>query len=227
MKKLEADKSPLGQLRLRYFRINKGPWSQLDENKSFLSDVPETKPPQAAHYPDNMTKEEFEKWVETLSPEAKEKATGFFYVIRRDANKNLIAVPYSEAYREFLVPAANLLREAAALTDNATLKDFLNKRATAFLTDDYYDSDVAWMDLDSPIDVTIGPYETYSDEFFSYKAAFEAYVTLRDDGETNKLKKFSQYLQELENNLPIDQQFSFWKMSLALDVRATSVKPRA
>jgi hypothetical protein len=154
-----------------------------------------------------MTKEEFNAWVSTLSAEEKEKATGFFYVIRRDANGKLKTVPYSQEYREFLEPAAKLLREAAALTSNKTLKDFLRKRADAFASDDYYASDVAWMDLDSPIEVTIGPYETYEDELFGYKAAFEAYVTLRDQGESAKLKKFSQYLQELENNLPMDARY--------------------
>lgn len=223
LKKLEADKSPLGKLRLHYFLINKGPWSQLDENKSFLADMLIPKPPQAAHYPDDMTKEEFEKWIETLTPEAKEKATGFFYAIRRGANKELIAVPYSEEYREFLIPAANLLREAAALTDNATLKDYLNKRAAAFLSNDYYESDVAWMDLDAPIDVTIGPYETYSDEHFGYKAAFEAYITLRDDVETNKLKKFSQYLQELEDNLPIEPRYRNPKLGSSSPIRVVNV----
>ena len=118
----------------------------------------------------------------------KEKATGYFYAIRRDANGKLKTVPYSEEYREFLEPAAKLLREAAALTTNQTLKNFLNKRAEAFSSNDYYASDVAWMDLDSPIDVTIGPYETYEDELFGYKAAFEAYVTLRDEAETAKLQ---------------------------------------
>jgi hypothetical protein len=93
------------------------------------------------------------------------------------------------------------------MTTNKTLRDFLNKRANAFASNDYYDSDVAWMDLDAPIDVTIGPYETYEDELFGYKAAFEAYVTLRDEAESIKLKKFSQYLQELENNLPIDPKY--------------------
>ena len=223
LKKLEADKSPLGKLRLHYFLINKGPWSQLDENKSFLADMLIPKPPQAAHYPDDMTKEEFEKWIETLTPEAKEKATGFFYAIRRGANKELIAVPYSEEYREFLIPTANLLREAAALTDNATLKDYLNKRAAAFLSNDYYESDVAWMDLDAPIDVTIGPYETYSDEHFGYKAAFEAYITLRDDVETNKLKKFSQYLQELEDNLPIEPRYRNPKLGSSSPIRVVNV----
>ena len=98
-----------------------------------------------------------------ITPEEKQKATGFFYLIRRGDDGKLTTVPYSEAYAEFLEPAAQLLREAAALTTNETLKDFLNKRADAFASDDYYESDVAWMDLDSPIDVTIGPYETYED----------------------------------------------------------------
>ena len=221
--KLEADKTPLGRLRLHYFRINKGPWSQLDDNKAFMAGVPEHKPKNAAHYPDDMTKEEFTKWVETLSEADEAKATGFFYAIRRGADGKLKAVPYSQEYREFLVPAAKLLREAAALTDNATLKDFLNKRAAAFLSDDYYESDVAWMDLDAPIDVTIGPYETYSDELFSYKAAFEAYVTIRDDAETDKLKKFSQYLQELEDHLPIDPKYRNPKLGAASPMRVVNV----
>ena len=115
--------------------------------------------------------------------------------------------------------AAKLLREAAALTTNATLKNFLEKRAAAFRSNDYYDSDVAWMELDAPIDVTIGPYETYEDELFGYKAAFEAYVTLRDTAETAKLKKFSQYLQELENNLPIDPKYRNPRLGTASPIR--------
>ena len=114
------------------------------------------------------------------------------------------------------------MREAAALTTNATLKNFLNKRADAFGSDDYYESDVAWMDLDSPIDVTIGPYETYEDELFSYKAAFEAYVTLRDDAETAKLAKFSAHLQELENNLPIDPRYRNPKLGAASPIRVVN-----
>jgi len=131
-------------------------------------------------------------------------------------------VPYSEAYKEYLTPAAALLKEAAALTTNATLKNFLNKRADAFGSDDYYESDVAWMDLDSPIDVTIGPYETYEDELFSYKAAFESYVTLRDDAETAKLAKFSGHLQELENNLPIDPRYRNPKLGAASPIRVVN-----
>jgi hypothetical protein len=222
-KKLKADTSPLGKLRLHYFNINKGPWSQLDDNKAFLSGVPGHKPPQAAHYPDDMTKEEFTKWVDSLDAAEKAKATGFFYAIRRGPDNKLMSVPYSEVYREFLVPAAKLLTEAAALTTNATLKDFLIKRAKAFMSDDYYESDVAWMDLDAPIDLTIGPYETYSDEHFAYKAAFEAYVTIRDETESNKLTKFSQYLQELEDNLPIDAKYRNPKLGASSPMRVVNV----
>ena len=221
-KKLEADRMPMGRMLLNYFLINDGPWSRLDEKQPFIDDVP-PKPERANYYPEDMTKEEFNAWLNTLSAAEREKATGYFYTIRRDASGKLKAVPYSEEYREFLEPAAKLLREAAALTTNATLRDFLNKRAAAFSSNDYFDSDVAWMDLDSPIDVTIGPYETYEDELFGYKAAFEAYVTLRDEAETAKLKKFSDYMQELENNLPIDPRYRNPKIGASSPLRVVNV----
>ncbi len=220
--KLLADQTPAGRQRLHYFYINDGPWSRLDNNEPFIDGVPTEKPPQANYYPDDMTKEEFNAWVETLSDADKQTATGFFYLIRRGADKKLTLVPYSQAYKEYLEPAARLLREAAALTTNATLKNFLHKRADAFGSDDYYESDVAWMDLDSPIDVTIGPYETYEDELFSYKAAFEAYITIRDDAETAKLAKFSGHLQELENNLPIDPRYRNPKLGAASPIRVVN-----
>src|SRR3989440_10365136 len=221
LRKLQADRTSLGRLRLHYFMINKGPWSQLDEQQPFMEGVG-PRPPYANFYPADITKDEFNSWLNSLSADDKEKATGYFYTIRRDANGKLKTVPYSEEYREFLEPAAKLLREAAALTTNATLKDFLNKRAAAFSSNDYYDSDAAWMDLDSPIDVTIGPYETYEDELFGYKAAFEAYVTLRDDAETGKLKRFSSYLQELENNLPMDPKYRNSKLGAASPIRVVN-----
>ena len=221
-KKLQADKTAVGRQRLHYFYINDGPWSRLDEKEPFIDGVPKEKPVQASYYPDDMTKEEFNSWVQTLSDADKHKATGFFHLIRRGPDKKLTLVPYSVAYKEYLVPAAKLLRDAAALTTNATLKDFLNKRADAFGSDDYYESDVAWMALDSPIDVTIGPYETYEDELFSYKAAFEAYVTLRDDAETAKLAKFSEHLQELENNLPIEPRYRNPKLGPAAPIRVVN-----
>jgi hypothetical protein len=221
-KKLEADKSAVGRQRLHYFLINDGPWSRLDENEPFIEGVPRVKPPQANFYPDDITKDEFNSWLAGLPDSEKEKATGYFYTIRRDAGGKLMSVPYNQEYREFLEPAAKLLREAAALTTNQTLKDFLSKRADAFASNDYYASDVAWMDLKGPIDVTIGPYETYEDELFGYKAAFEAYVTLTDAAESAKLQKFSQHLQELENNLPLEPRYRNPKLGAASPMRVVN-----
>jgi hypothetical protein len=222
-KKLEADDSPAGRERLHYFVINKGPWSRLDNNEPFIEGVPPEKPPQGGFYPDDMSKEEFNAWVQGLSDEERRRAVGFFYVIRRGADGKLKAVPYSEEYGEFLAPAAKLLREAAALTSNQTLKNFLTARADSFLSNNYYASDIAWMDLDSPIELTMGPYETYDDELFGYKAAFEAFVTVRDEAESAKLLKFSGYLQELENNLPIEARYRNPKLGPASPIRVVDV----
>src|ERR1043165_5624806 len=135
-KKLQADKSAAGRQRLHYFYINDGPWSRLDNNEPFIDGVPHEKPLNANYYPDDMSKDEFNSWVQTLSDADKQKATGFFWLIRRGSDRKLTIVPYSEAYKEYLAPAAALLREAATLTTNATLRDFLNKRAAAFGSDD-------------------------------------------------------------------------------------------
>ncbi|MCZ6775198.1 MAG: hypothetical protein O7D34_01935 [Ignavibacteria bacterium] len=177
--KLGADKSKAGLERLHYFNINMSPWSSLDDNEPFIEDVPHPRPQGANYYPADMSKEEFNNWVETLPESEKQRATGFFYTIRRGAGGKLYIKPYNEEYKDLLEPAAQLLREAASLTDNRSLSTYLAKRADAFLSNDYYDSDVAWMEMDSPIDVTIGPYEVYMDELFNYKAAFEAFITLR------------------------------------------------
>src|SRR5438552_2616135 len=220
--KLEADNTAGGRQRLHYFLINDGPWSRLDGNEPFIEGVPHEKPPQANYYPDDMSKEEFNSWVQGLPEAEKQKATGFFYLLRRGQDGKLKTVPYSEAYAEFLAPAAKLLKEAAALTNSKTLKNFLTGRAAAFASDDYYSSDVAWMDLDAPIDVTIGPYETYEDELFNYKAAFEAYVTLRDEAESAKLARFSKYLQQIENNLPLDPRYRNPKLGAASPIRVVN-----
>src|SRR5258708_13747004 len=154
--KLQQDKTPLGKARLHYFWINKGPWSEIDEHVAFLPGVPSKKPPGANFYPQDMDKEEFEAWVKTLSPAQKEQAEGFFTVVRRGRDKKLKLAPYSEEYKDDLDRAAKLLREAAALTDNASLKKFLTTRADAFSSNNYFETDIAWMDLDAPVDVTIG-----------------------------------------------------------------------
>ncbi|HWO03046.1 MAG TPA: hypothetical protein VNS63_27645 [Blastocatellia bacterium] len=223
LKKLQADTTPEGNERLHYFMINKGPWSKLDNNAPFIDGVPHEKPPQAGFYPDDITKDEFAAWVAGLSEQDKQHATGFSTVIKRGADRKLKSVPYHEEYREFLEPAARLLKEAAGLTSNQTLKNFLNSRADAFLSDDYYASDVAWMDLDAPIEITIGPYETYEDELFGYKAAFEAFVTVRDEAESAKLVRYSSYLQELEDNLPIDSKYRNPKLGAASPIRVVDV----
>jgi hypothetical protein len=221
--RLQKDTTPLGKARLHCFWINKGPWSDLDEYKGFLPGVPPRKPLGANFYPESMTKEAFESWLSQLSPKEQEQAKSFFTVIRwKDNSKppnNLLAVPYSQQYADGLTRAASLLREAAGVTDNPSLKKFLTLRADAFLSNDYYESDMAWMDLDAPLDITIGPYETYNDELFGYKAAFEAYVNLRDDDETAKLSVFAQHLQEIENNLPIDPQYRNPKLGGAAPIR--------
>src|SRR5581483_4932508 len=192
---------------LHYFWLMKAPWSVLDGEKAFLPGVPPKQLPGANFYPEDMTKEEFQAWLKTLPSDQQQAATGFFTVVRRDAQRKLMLVPYSEEYREQLVPAAKLLHEAAALTSNATLKTFLNSRGDAFLSNNYRPSDEDWMALDAPIDITIGPYETYNDELFGYKAGYEAYVGVRDEEETAKLAFYSQHLQELEDNLPEDPQY--------------------
>ncbi|HCA80466.1 MAG TPA: hypothetical protein DEP53_12110, partial [Bacteroidetes bacterium] len=138
---------------------------------------------------------------------------------RRTADRKLTLIPYNEEYKEFLEPAAKLLRDAAALTTNASLKSFLTKRADAFFSNDYYASDVAWMDLDSPIEPTIGPYEVYMDELFNYKAAFEAFITIRNDEETKKLASFSRQLQDIENNLPINPKYRNPKLGASAPIR--------
>jgi len=220
--KLQEDKTPLGQARARYFWLNKGPWADLDGHTAFIPGVPERKPQGANFYPEDMTREEFETWVKTLSPADRQQAEGFFTVIRRDAAKKLTFVPYSKAYAADLQKAAGLLREAAALTDNSSLKKFLTLRAAAFLSNDYYASDVAWMDLDAPLDITIGPYETYNDELFGYKAGFEAYVTIRDDKETGHLQEFAGRLQDVENNLPIEPRYRNPKLGAAAPIRVVN-----
>jgi hypothetical protein len=197
---------PLADARLHNFLINKGPWDRLEHNRAFIPGAPD-KPAGANFYPAGATKADVQRWFDSLSGDAHAAATGFFTTIRRGEGGRLTAVPYSIEYQGELAQAAALLREAAQRTGNASLKAFLNARADAFLSNDYYASDVAWMELDAAIEPTIGPYEVYEDEWFNAKAAFESFITIRDEAETKKLQGFSAHLQELENNLPIDPKY--------------------
>ena len=203
---LLKDETPLGRARVHEFLINKGPWGRLDHNAAFIPGAPE-KPPAANYYPEGATKAEVEKWINSLSGAGKTAATGFFTTIRKGPGGGFISVPYATEYQGELAIAAQHLRAAAAATAQPTLKAFLESRAAAFISNDYYDSDVKWMELDATIEPTIGPYEVYEDEWFNYKAAFEAFITVKDKNESDKLQHFAGALQDIENNLPIDPKY--------------------
>ena len=203
---LVGDQTPEGRARLHYFLINKGPWDRLDHYRVFVPGAPK-KPEGANFYPEGASKAELERWLQGLSDADRSQATGFFTAIRRGRNGTFAIVPYNVEYQNELTRIATLLRDAAALSSEPTLKAFLTKRADAFLSNDYYDSDVAWMELKGVVEPTIGPYEVYEDEFFNYKAAFESFITIQDEEESAKIQKFSGQLQDIENRLPIDPKF--------------------
>lgn len=200
---------------LALFDVHKGPWDRLKNNEPFIGKDP--KPPGAGFYPEDMTKEEFERWV-SANPKDKEAFEGLLTIIRRQG-QSLVAIPYSKAYQAALEISAKNLREAAAMTGNASLRDYLNKRADAFLSDDYFASDVAWMDLDSDIEIVIGPYEVYEDALFNYKAAFESFVTVRDRGESEKLAVYAGHLPDMERNLPIPDRHKNLKRKFESPIR--------
>jgi hypothetical protein len=218
---LVKDTSPLGRERLHAFLLNKGPWSRLDEAHPFIPGAP-PKPEGGHFYPADASKEDIERWVKSLPEAQQRQATGFYTTLRRAPDGKLVTVPYSVEYQGELAQAAQLLREAAALTQQPTLKAFLTTRAEAFLSNDYYASEVAWMELDASIEPTIGPYEVYEDNWFNYKAAFEAFITLRDDAETQKLSRFSGELQGLENALPIDPKMRNPKLGALAPIRVVN-----
>lgn len=187
-----------------YYDIMYGPWDRLQEDRPFLAAGP--KPVGAGYYPEAMSRDEFRTWVE-VHEEDEEAFTSYYTVIRRSAGGGLRAIPYSEHYAARLEPAARLLREAAELADNASLRTFLRKRADAFLSNDYFDSEVAWMRLEGNlVDPTIGPYEVYEDRLFGYKAAFESFMNLRDPEESARLERLVDRLPDLERALPVPRR---------------------
>jgi Peptidase family M49. len=192
---------------LHYFEIMRGRWDRILRNEPFIGPFGEEgkKPAGAGFYPEDMTKDEFEKWV-AAHPADADNFHSTVTVIERQGGK-LVAVPYSSAYRQLLEPAAQKLKEAASLTDNASLRSFLNTRADAFASNDYYQSDLAWMDANAPIEVVIGPYEVYEDQMFGYKSSFEAFVTVVDKQESEKLAVYAQHLKDMEKNLPEPDEY--------------------
>ncbi len=199
---LEAD--PNSKPVLDLFNVMFGPWNRLEEDKPFLN-IGE-KPKGAGFYPTDMTKEQFEAAIKA-HPELEKDFTSEFTVIQKDDSENLIAVPYHIVYKDMVKKISDLIKEAAELTDDPSLKKFLELRAKGFLTDDYFDSDMAWMDLSGDLEVVIGPYEVYEDGLFNYKASYEAFLCIVDHEESQKLEKASTYLNQMEDNLPIPDEY--------------------
>lgn len=220
--RLAADESALGRSRYHYFMLNKGPWSRIDDDAPFIPGAPEVKPAGANFYPMDMGKEEFQAWIGELPDDERERAVGFYHTIRRGAGGRLRLVPFSEEYKAFLPAAATLLREAASLTTNASLARFLALRANAFLENDYFASELAWLDLDSPVEVTIGPYETYEDRLFGYKATFEAHVGLVDEAASAQLATLASLLQLIEDSLPLAPGYRNPKVPAVAPIRVVN-----
>lgn len=206
---------------VRFFRINFGAWDRLAGDEPVIRDAP--KPLGAGFYPADVTRQEFEDWLSN-HPSERQSFESNFTVIRRGRENGLKAVPYSVEYGELLEKAAGHLNGAAELTKNKSLADFLRLRAEAFMTDDYFESDMAWMDIrDNVLDVTIGPYEVYEDNLFNYKAAFEAFVCIRDPEESRKLDGLKKYLLNMEKNLPIEDGYKNLERGLQSPISVVDV----
>ena len=189
---------------LAMFDLHYGPCDGLEEDKLFYGKTP--CPKGGGFYPVDMTREEFEAHITTF-PEDKDAFTSGYTVIRRADNGSLKAIPYHVEYAEYVQPAAKLLREAADLSENVSLKRFLTLRADSFLSDDYFESEMAWMDLDGNIEIAIGPYEVYDDGLFGYKTAYESFVTVKNPEESAALAKYKDYLKDMEKNLPVEESY--------------------
>ena len=184
----------------KFAEINYGPWDRLNGDKVFLSSYKE-KATGAQFYPADITKEELNK------ADLADK-NGLYSIIKRDEQGNLYSVPYSKEYATELLEAANLLREASKLADDKEFANYLNLRADALLNDDFQASDFAWMDMkNNPVDVVIGPIETYEDQLFGYRAAYESYVLIKDLAWSERLAKFAAFLPELQKGLPVDDKY--------------------
>jgi hypothetical protein len=190
----------LDEFTKKFLEINYGPWERLNNNKPFIEGVG-PKPAGANFYPADMTKEEFEAWDEPAK-------TSLYTLIRRDENGNLVAVPYHEAWKEEVIKASELLKQAAELAEDAGLKNYLEKRAQALLTDEYYESDVAWMEMkNNTIEFIVGPIENYEDQLFGYKTAHESFILIKDKEWSEKLEKYAAFLPGLQEALPCSPEY--------------------
>ena len=188
------------QAKKDFVKINYGPWERLNDNKPFIEGVG-PKPAGANFYPVDMTKEEFESF------ESEDK-TSLYTLIRRDENGELMTIPYHEAFKEETDQAIELIKKAAELAEDEGFKKYLELRAEALATDDYFESDLAWMSMkNNKIDFIVGPIENYEDALFGYKAAHESFILIKDMEWSEKLTKFAALLPELQKSLPVDDEY--------------------
>ncbi len=184
----------------KFAQINYGPWDRLDGNNSFIREIG-PKPAGANFYPTDMTREEFEAFADP-------NKSSLYTLIRRNADGSLRSVWYHQAYEVQLTKASGLLKQAAALADDAGLKKYLEMRADALLNSNYQPSDFAWMEMrTSPIDFVVGPIENYEDALFGYKAAFESYILIKDPVWSQRLEKYAAMLPDLQRGLPVDDAY--------------------
>lgn len=200
----------------KYASINYGPWDRLEGNAPFVEGF-DAKPLGAGYYPKDITKEEFS----ALKDDAK---NGWYNVLRRDEKGALKVIPYHVEFAKEVQEASKLLKEAAALAEDAGLKKYLELRAEALLTDDYLASDLAWMDMQSnTIDFVVGPIETYEDALFGYKAAHSGQILVKDKEWSKKLSKYASLLPRLQNNLPVPAKYKAEKANANADMNAYDV----
>lgn len=193
--------------------LNFGPWDRLNEDTPLLPGIG-PRPPGAQFYPQDMTKAEFEQ---SALPD---KASGYT-LVRREADGNLSTLPYHVAYKADLERAAGLLREAAKASADASFAHYLDMRADALLSDEFQPSDLAWMDMKTnPVDIVIGPIETYEDQVFGYKAAYEGLVLVKDQAWSARLARFAQFLPSLQKGLPVDAKYKAETPGSAADLNA-------
>lgn len=184
----------------KFIQINYGPWERLDANKPFVPGFG-AKPAGANFYPVDMKKAEFDAWDD-------DSKTSLYTLIRRGEDGKLKSIPYHIAFKEQVDKASSLLKQAAGLAEDPGLKKYLEKRAEALLTDDYYESDVAWMEMkNNTIDFVIGPIENYEDQLYGYKAAHEAYILIKDKQWSEKLEKYAALLPGLQKALPCAPEY--------------------
>ena len=207
---LEKSTEPWAKDYLRFLKINFGPFDRQDENKPFIGSA--QKPAGAGFYPPDLTKKEFEDYV-AAHPDVKEVFESPYTVIKRKEGR-LVAVPFNTEYREDLEPAAKALREAAELTSNPSLKAYLPQRAEDLLANDYFKSDCLWIDLkDNLVEIVIGPFEVYEDNLLGLKASYESFVYINDRKEMEKIKGYLTYLEEMQQNLPVEPKYKDQKVA--------------